>query len=229
MASLRAGRWQSGVGFTLRGKTLGVLGYGRIGRTVAGYGAAFGMRVQIWASESSRARAAADGWTVAESRASFFATSDVVCLHLRLVPATRGCVTLADLRSMKPSALLVNTSRAGLIEPGALEAALAGGRPGFAATDVFDEEPLRAEPALLRRFPQAVATPHIGYVSRDEFEEQFSDVLDQVLVFAAGKPTHVVNPAVLARARARAGSDHDHALGAMGAREALALSTRARL
>ncbi len=196
--SLRAGRWQMGVGTTLRDKTLGVYGYGRIGRVVAGYGAAFGMPVQVWASEASRARAVADGAIVAASKDAFFETCDVISLHMRLVDATRGVVTAHDLARMKPTALIVNTSRAGLIEPGALVAALREGRPGRAAVDVYEHEPLRDPHDPLLAFPNVVATPHIGYVTVDEWDLQFADVFDQINAYAAGTPTNVVNPAVLA-------------------------------
>src|SRR5947209_6841612 len=143
MAALKAGKWQIGVGATLRGKTLGIFGYGRIGQVVAGYGRAFGMDVIVWGREESRHRAAADGLTVARDKRAFFETCDVLSLHMRLVAATREIVTGEDLARMKPTALLVNTSRAGLVESGALVAALRAGRPGFAALDVFDEEPMR--------------------------------------------------------------------------------------
>jgi D-3-phosphoglycerate dehydrogenase / 2-oxoglutarate reductase len=197
MAALQAGRWQIGVGHTLRGKTLGIYGYGRIGRAVAGYGKAFGMRVLVWASEASRQRAAAQGWEVAASKAEFFATADVLSLHMRLVPATRAIVTSVDLALMKPSALLVNTSRAGLIERGALVAALRAGRPGLAAVDVYDEEPLTDRDDPLLALPNVVCTPHIGYVTRDEYELQFADIFDQIVAFAQGAPINVVNPEVL--------------------------------
>jgi D-3-phosphoglycerate dehydrogenase len=197
MAALRAGRWQIGVGHSLRGKTLGIYGWGRIGQTVAGYGKAFGMRVLVWASEASRQRAAAAGWEVAVSKAAFFATVDVLSLHMRLVPATRGIVGPADLAAMKPTALLVNTSRAGLIERGALVAALGSGRPGMAAVDVYDEEPLCAGGDALLALDNVVCTPHIGYVTRDEYELQFADVFEQVIAFASGNPINVVNPEVL--------------------------------
>jgi D-3-phosphoglycerate dehydrogenase len=197
MAALRAGRWQIGVGHSLRGKTLGIYGWGRIGQTVAGYGKAFGMRVLVWASEASRQRAAAAGWEVAVSKAAFFATVDVLSLHMRLVPATRGIVGPADLAAMKPTALLVNTSRAGLIERGALGAALGSGRPGMAAVDVYDEEPLCAGGDALLALDNVVCTPHIGYVTRDEYELQFADVFEQVIAFASGNPINVVNPEVL--------------------------------
>ena len=200
IASLRAGRWQCGVGTTLRGKTLGIYGFGRIGHAVAGFGKAFGMDVLVWASEASRARAVAAGWTCAPSVADVFAGVDVLSLHMRLVPATRGIVRAEDLVRMKTDALLVNTSRAGLIVPGALVAALRAGRPGMAAVDVFEHEPLRDPTDPLLTMENVIATPHIGYVTREELELQFSDVFDQVVAFAAGRPTHVVNPEALARA-----------------------------
>ena len=202
-AALKAGRWQTGVGDTLRGKTLGIFGYGRIGSVVAGYGRAFGMDVRVWSSAGSRRRAAEDGFPSAESRPDFFERCDVVSLHLRLVEATRGIVTAEDLARMKTSALLVNTSRAGLIEPGALVSALRSGRPGLAAVDVYEQEPVRDADHPLLAMDNVVCTPHIGYVSRDEYELQFSDVFDQVVAFAAGSPIHVVNPDSLARAARR--------------------------
>ena len=198
MAALKAGCWQIGVGTTLRGKTLGTFGYGRIGATVAGYGKAFGMNVLVWAREESRARARADGYATAQSKAEFFASCDVVSLHMRLVPVTRHIVKADDLARMRPDAILVNTSRAPLIEPGALLAALAAGRPGYAAVDVFEDEPMRDREFPLLRFEQVVATPHIGYVTREEYETQFIDVFDQIAAFAAGTPINVVNPDVLA-------------------------------
>jgi D-3-phosphoglycerate dehydrogenase len=199
MRALQTGHWQIGVGNTLRGRTLGIHGYGRIGSTVAGYGHAFGMKVVVWARERSLARAQADGYDVAPSKAAFYERSDVVSLHMRLVPDTRGIVTAADLARMRPTALLVNMSRAGLIEPGALVRALQAGRPGMAAVDVYEEEPLRDRDHPLLTMDQVVCTPHIGYVTRDEFEIQFSDVFEQILAYAAGRPINVVNPAVLAR------------------------------
>jgi D-3-phosphoglycerate dehydrogenase / 2-oxoglutarate reductase len=197
MAALKAGKWQIGVGTTLRGKTLGIFGYGRIGAAVASYGKAFGMNVVAWAREESLARARADGHATARSKAEFFASCDVISLHLRLVPATRNIVTAEDLARMKPHAILVNTSRAPLIEPGALAAALRAGRPGYAAVDVFEDEPMRDPDHPLLQHEQVVATPHIGYVTREEYELQFTDIFDQILAFAAGKPINVVNPAVL--------------------------------
>jgi D-3-phosphoglycerate dehydrogenase len=202
MASLRAGRWQQGhPGHTLRGSTLGIYGYGRIGQAVAGYGRAFGMEVQAWSREASLDRARADGVAVAASRDALFATSDVVSVHLRLVPATRGIITAADFALMKLTALFVNTSRAGLVETGALEQALAAGRPGMAAVDVFDTEPLTDPTHPLLTSPEVVGTPHIGYVTQEELELQFADVFDQINAFAAGQPTNVVNPEVLTRDR----------------------------
>jgi D-3-phosphoglycerate dehydrogenase len=198
MAALKAGKWQIGVGTTLRGKTLGIFGYGRIGATVAGYGKAFGMNVMAWAREESLRRARADGHATAHSKAEFFASCDVISLHLRLVPATRYIVTAEDLVRMKPDAMLVNTSRAPLIEPGALAAALRAGRPGYAAVDVFEDEPMRNPDFPLFQLQQVVATPHIGYVTREEYETQFTDIFEQILAFAVGKPVNVVNPAVLA-------------------------------
>jgi D-3-phosphoglycerate dehydrogenase len=198
-ASLRSGSWQSGVGSTLAGKTLGIYGYGRIGRVVAGYGRAFAMNVQVWGREQSRELARADGYEVATTKAAFFETSDVVSLHMRLLDATRGIVTAKDLAAMKPTALLVNTSRAGLITPGVLEAALEAGRPGSAALDVFEREPLvdTSDPLLLS--DRVIATPHIGYVTREEWQLQFADIFDQVNAYAAGATINVVNPEVLAR------------------------------
>jgi D-3-phosphoglycerate dehydrogenase len=197
MEALKQGRWQIGVGHTVRGKTIGIYGYGRIGAVVAGYARAFGCDVVIRAREASRERARADGYRVAESKDAFFAGCDVVTLHMRLVAATRGIVTAADLARMKPTALLVNTSRAGLIEEGALVEALRSGRPGMAAVDVFEREPLRDPFDPLLRLEQVVATPHIGYVTRDEYELQFGEIFDQIVAYAAGAPINVVNPAVL--------------------------------
>jgi D-3-phosphoglycerate dehydrogenase len=201
MASLKAGKWQMGVGATLRGKTLGIYGYGRIGGAVAGYGRAFGMKVLIWAREKSRAAAAADGFAVADSKEAFFAECDVITLHMRLVEATRHIVTAADLARMKPTALLVNTSRAPLIEPGALVAALRRGRPGMAAVDVYEAEPLLDPTHPLLTMPNVICTPHIGYVTREEYETQFIDIFDQITAYAAGHPINVINTEVLSTAR----------------------------
>ena len=199
MAALKRGDWQIGVGNTLRGKTLGIYGWGRIGRVVAGYGQAFGMEVLAWARPESIARARAEGWPVAPDKETFFASCDVLSLHMRLVPATRGIVTADDLSRMKPSSLLVNTSRAGLIAPGALLAALRAGRPGLAALDVYDSEPLTDARDPLLTLDNVVCTPHIGYVTREEYELHFSDIFDQVVAWAAGAPINVVNPEALGR------------------------------
>jgi D-3-phosphoglycerate dehydrogenase / 2-oxoglutarate reductase len=197
VASLKAGEWQMGVGTTLRGKTLGLYGFGRISRAVAGYARAFGMRVVVWAREATMAEARAEGIDTAASKAAFFAACDVISLHMRLVPATRGIVTAADLALMKPTALLVNTSRAPLIEPGALVAALRAGRPGMAAVDVFEDEPMRDTSHPLVNMPNVIATPHIGYATREEYELQFAEIYDQILAWLGGNPINVVNPAVL--------------------------------
>jgi D-3-phosphoglycerate dehydrogenase len=199
VASMKAGHWQMGVGRTLLFKTLGVYGYGRIGKVVAGYGRAFGMNVVVWAREASRDRAQEDGLVVADSKDAFFEGCDVVSLHMRLVDATRGLVTASDLARMKPTALLVNTSRAALIERGALVAALQRGRPGMAAVDVYEDEPLLDVTDPLLSMDNVVCTPHIGYVTRDEWEVQFADVFEQINAFANGSPTNVVNPEVLSR------------------------------
>ncbi len=199
MASAKAGAWQMGVGRTLRGRRLGLYGYGRIGRVVADYARAFGMEVVWWASPESRARAQAEGETVAENREAFFAQSDVVSLHLRLTPETRGIVTRDDLKLMALRSVLINTARAGLIAPDALRRALEAGRPGVAAIDVFDSEPLTDPADPLLSLPNLIATPHIGFVTEDEFDKQFSDIFAQVNAYAAGAPIHMINPAGAAR------------------------------
>lgn len=181
VASMRAGRWQSHLGRALRGRTLGVYGYGKIGTLVAGYGRAFGMKVIVFGREGSLSRAAADGYA-ATSREELFATSDVLSLHLRLTDETQGIVTRADLARMKPDALLVNTSRAELVEKGALVEALRAGRPGFAAVDVYESEPLTEHPLLT--MDNVVCTPHLGYVERDSYELYFGQAFDAVNAFA---------------------------------------------
>jgi len=208
IGNLKHGAWQQsglkaasmpanfGIGMLLKGKTLGVWGFGRIGQLVAGYGRAFGMNVIVWGSEESRQRAATDGYTAAESREAFFETSDVLTLHLRLVDTTRGMVKLDDLSRMKPTSLLVNTSRAELIEEGALVSALNRGHPGMAAVDVFETEPILQGHPLLR-LENAVCTPHIGYVEQDSYEQYFGAAFDNVVNFVNGNPTGIVNPAAL--------------------------------
>ena len=197
MNSLRAGNWQTGVFNTIRGKTLGIHGYGRIGSVVAGYGKAFGLDVQVWAREASLARARADGCLVAASREAFYESSDIVSLHMRLVDATRGIVTANDLGRMKPTALIVNTSRAQLIAKEALVDALRSGRPGMAAVDVYEQEPLRDTSNPLLQMDNVVCTPHIGYVTREEYEIQFRDIFEQIVAYARATPINVVNPDVV--------------------------------
>jgi D-3-phosphoglycerate dehydrogenase len=182
-----------GIGMVLEGKTLGVWGYGKVGARVAGYGRAFGMKVMVWGSEASRLRAAADGLQVAEDREAFFAESDVLSLHLRLTDGTRAIVGLNDLMRMKTTALFVNTSRAELVEENALVSALNKGRPGMAAVDVFESEPILQGHPLLR-LENAVCTPHIGYVEQDSYEMYFGAAFDNVVNFIRNEPTHIVNP-----------------------------------
>ena len=208
ISNLKHGAWQQsglkagsmpinfGLGQVLRGKTLGVWGYGKIGQLLAGYGKAFGMRVLIWGSQASCERAAKDGLNVASSREAFFEESDVISLHLRLVDETRGIVKLADLMRMKPTALLVNTSRAELIEPDALISGLNRGHPGMAAIDVFESEPIMQGHALLR-LENCICTPHIGYVEQDSYELYFGTAFDNVVNFIKGTPTNIVNPGAL--------------------------------
>ncbi|HEV8440654.1 MAG TPA: D-2-hydroxyacid dehydrogenase family protein [Methylomirabilota bacterium] len=198
MAALKAGTWQAyPIGIGLRGKTLGIYGYGKIGAVVAGYGKAFGMKVVVWGRETTMAKARADGYDAAPNKEAFFAEADAVSLHVRLIDETRGMVTAADLARMKPTALLVNTSRAGLIVPGALEAALRAGRPGMAAVDVYEEEPVLGGRHPLLAMDNVVCVPHLGYVERDGLEHMFSSIFDQMVAYAGGKPINVVNPEVL--------------------------------
>ncbi len=203
--NLRDGLWQTasinpqlnGLGTVLKGRTLAIWGYGKIGRLVAGYGKAFGMKVLVWGRAASRDAALADGCEAAATREEFFERADVLSLHLRLNEATQGIVTAQDLARMKRSALLVNTSRAELVEQGALEAALLQGRPGGAALDVFDNEPLPAGSALLK-IPTVLATPHLGYVEKDSYELYFEAAFRNVVNFAKGKPSGILNPEALA-------------------------------
>lgn len=197
IASMKGGDWQSGVGSSVRGKTLGIYGYGRISRVVRDYAQAFGMRVLVWAREASRQAAAADGLDVAKTKEALFTDSDILTLQMRLKDGTRHIVKASDLALMKPSAMLVNTSRAALIEPGALVNALRSGRPGKAAIDVYDHEPLRDPSDPLLTMDNVVCTPHIGYVTKEEYELQFADIFEQILAFANGTPINVVNPDVL--------------------------------
>lgn len=194
IASARAGHWQSGVGRSLRGRTLGLYGYGRIAKAVAGYARAFGMQVVWWASATGRQRAQVDGQTVARSREAFFSEPDFVSLHKRLTPETRSEITLADLTTMRPDSVFVNTSRAGLVEPGALITALNAGRPGRATLDVFEREPVTDPADSVLSHPRITPTPHISFVTEDELDQQFSDIYDIVNAYAAGAPIHMVNP-----------------------------------
>ena len=208
ISNLKHGAWQQsglraasmppnfGIGSVLRGKTLGIWGYGRIGQIVAGYGKAFGMNVRIWGREASRAQALTDGFQVASTREEFFSQCDIVSLHLRLNEDTRESISLEDLSCMKPTALLVNTSRAELLEPDALIAALNRGRPGMAAVDVFESEPMLQGHALLR-LENCICTPHIGYVEQDSYELYFGAAFDNIVNFIQGNPTHIVNPEAL--------------------------------
>ncbi len=204
--NLKDGLWQTasinpelnGLGRVLKGRTLGIWGYGKIGHLIAGYAQAFGMQVMVWGSDKSRAAAAADGWTAAPTREAFFEQTDVVSLHLRLNDATRGIVKADDLARMKRDALFVNTSRAELVEEGALEAALRQGRPGYAALDVFTSEPLAGDATILK-IPTVLATPHLGYVERDSYELYFRAAFENIVQFANGTPTNILNPDALGR------------------------------
>jgi D-3-phosphoglycerate dehydrogenase len=198
MAALKAGAWQTGnVGLGLYGKSLGIYGYGRLGKLIATYGKTFGMRVLVWGRESTLAKARAEGYATAGSKQELFSQCDVVTLHVRLVPETRGMVTAADLACMKSDALLVNTSRAGLIEPGALEAALRAGRPGMAAVDVYEDEPVIGGKHPLLKIENVVCTPHLGYVAREDLERMFTKIYDQILAYERGEPINVINPAAI--------------------------------
>ena len=204
--NLKDGLWQTasinpqlnGLGRSLRGRVLGLWGYGKIGKLVAGYARAFGMRGIVWGSENSRQAALADGFEQAASREALFEGTDVLSLHLRLAEGTRGIVTPDDLARMKPDALFVNTSRAELVAEGALEDALRKGRPGAAALDVFTSEPLAADAELLR-IPTVLATPHLGYVEKDSYEIYFQIAFENVLKFAEGKPDNILNPDALGK------------------------------
>ena len=196
---LKEGRWQSTLGIGVNGKTLGIYAYGKIGSIVAGVGKAFGARVVCWGREGSTGRAKAAGFDVAKSREEFFAECDIISLHLPLNKDTRGIVTRDDLARMKPTALLVNPSRSGLIAKGALEEALKAGRPGRAAVDVYDQEPVLGADHPLLKMDNVTCTPHLGYVTRESYEEYYAVVVDDIVAFAAGKPNHVLNPDVLGK------------------------------
>jgi D-3-phosphoglycerate dehydrogenase len=195
---LKEGHWQSTLGVGVNGKTFGVYAYGKIGSIVAGVGRAFGARVVCWGREGSVGRARAAGLEVAKSRDEFFTEADILSLHLPLNKDTRGIVTRDDLARMKPEALIVNASRSGLIVTGALVDALKAGRPGFAAVDVYDEEPVGANEPLIK-MNNVACTPHLGYVTRESYEEYYGIVVEDILAFAAGKPSHVLNQEVLGK------------------------------
>jgi D-3-phosphoglycerate dehydrogenase len=196
---LKEGHWQSTLGLGVNGKTLGIYAYGKIGSIVAGVGRAFGAQVVCWGREGSTGRAKAAGFEVAKSREEFFAGADILSLHLPLNKDTRGIVTAADLARMKPTALIVNASRSGLIVKGALEEALRAGRPGMAAVDVYDQEPVLGADHPLLKMDNVTCTPHLGYVTRESYEEYYAVVVDDILAFAAGKPNHVLNPEAIGR------------------------------
>ncbi len=193
----KAGKWQTTLGTTVVGRTLGVYAYGRIGSIVAQVGRAFGMKVVCWGREGSTAKARADGFEVAASREAFFENADIVTLHIPLNKGTRGIVKHADLARMKPTALIVNTSRAPIVEEGALAKALKEGRPGFGAVDVFENEPVLNADHPLLKMDNVVCTPHLGYVDRDTYEKYYGAAVDAILAFAEGKPINVLNPEVL--------------------------------
>jgi D-3-phosphoglycerate dehydrogenase / 2-oxoglutarate reductase len=197
VAALKAGKWQTTLGTTVVGRTLGVYGYGRIGSLVAKVGRAFGMKVVCWGREGSIAKAREDGFEIAASREAFFETSDILTLHIALNKETRGIVKYADLARMKPTALIVNTSRGPIIEAESLVKALKEGRPGAGAFDVFDDEPIIGGNHPLLKLPNAVCTPHIGYVDIDTYEKYYGATVDAVLAFAEGETPTAVNPEVL--------------------------------
>ena len=208
VASLRQGAWQQsglksaampanfGLGTRLRDKTLGIWSFGRVGQIVAGYGRAFGMRVVVWGSDASRARALQEGYNIIESKDALFEQSDYLSLHLKLTALNTGCIALTDLARMKPTATLINTSDAGLLEPNALITALNRGRPGLAAIDVFETEPLLQGQALLR-LENCICTPHIGYVERESYETEFAAAFDNIHHFIRGTPSNIINPGAL--------------------------------
>jgi D-3-phosphoglycerate dehydrogenase / 2-oxoglutarate reductase len=199
MAALKRGRWQTMLGTAVRGRTLGILGYGRIGASVAGYGKAFGMNVLAWGREGSLSRARTDGFEGATAKEALFEQSDVLSVHVRANKNTQGLVTAGNLARMKPTALFVNTSRASVVEPGALVAALQAGRPGMAAVDVYEEEPVLDGSHPLLKMDNVVCTPHVGYVERDGYESAFGAIFDQVLAYAAGQPINMINPEALGK------------------------------
>lgn len=200
--AFRQGLWQVNLGSEVHGKTLGILGFGKLGKKVAQYAQAFGMQVQVWGSERARAEAVAAGCMASASRDAFFSSADVVTVHLRLAEETRGSITLDDLSAMKSTAVFVNTSRAELVAPGALETALRQGRPGYAAVDVYESEPIYDRQHPLLDLPNVLCTPHLGYVAEQSYEAYFGSAFSNVLQFAAGDYSAVLNPAVLDSSKA---------------------------
>ncbi|WP_313188467.1 D-2-hydroxyacid dehydrogenase family protein [Sphingobacterium siyangense] len=199
LSDMDKGLWQTNIGDCVAGKTIGIWSYGKIGKRIAQYAKAFGAQVIVWGSENSREEAVRDGFLAATSKSDFFHFSDVVTLHLRLVPETRGVVKLEDLRSMKPTALFVNTSRAELVEEGALLTALETGVPGMAAVDVYESEPIFDPNYPLFQLPNVLCTPHIGYVEKNGYEQLFRLAFENIVAFSEGDPQHIANPAVLTR------------------------------
>lgn len=199
ISAMKAGKWQSNIGQVVAGKTIGIWGYGKIGRLVAQYAQAFGAQVIVWGSEDAREEAVKHGFSAASSKSDFFHFADVVTLHLRLIPETRGIVRLEDLRSMKPSALFVNTSRAELVEQNALLDALRAGTPGAAALDVYESEPVLDSNYALLQMPNVICTPHLGYVEKNGYEQLFKLAFENIIAFEQGAPQHIANPEVLAK------------------------------
>ncbi len=197
IADMKTGKWQTNIGYTVQGKQIGIWGYGKIGKLISKYAKAFGADVLVWGSEASRKQALADGFKIADSKESFFHLADIVTLHLRLTDTTRGIVNEQDLMLMRPDSILVNTSRAELIEPGALISSLKKGKPGFAALDVFETEPIFDPSYELLQMPNVICTPHLGYVERNGYELYFSKAFENVVNFANGNPTNIANPEVL--------------------------------
>lgn len=197
IADMKAGKWQTNIGTSVYGKTIGIWGYGKIGKMVANYAKAFGAKVMVWGSEQSRANAIADGFEAAHSKAEFFQNVDVVTLHLRLNKNTAGIVSANDLSLMKTTSVLVNTARAELIEAGALQKCLKAGRPGFAGIDVYEDEPIKNANFELLTMPNVVCTPHLGYVEKNSYELYFGKAFENIVNYSKGEATNIVNPEVL--------------------------------
>lgn len=191
---MKEGKWQTNIGSTIKGKTIGIWGYGKIGQQIAKYANVFGATVLVWGSENSRNQAVLDGYTQATSREEFFSQSNVITLHLRLNESTFGIVKETDLSLMKSDAVLINTARAELIEKGALLHCLKKGRPGFAGIDVYEEEPIYDVDFELLQLPNVVCTPHIGYVEKDSYELYFEKAFENVINYVNRNPTNIANP-----------------------------------